>query len=246
MKSIIYIGDTHGVIQMSNVLQKLNVKNFNLIHVGDFGLGFTSKENDLKTLTVLNNELGKKNCILYVIRGNHDDPAAWVDIHGEYNYSNIRLVKDFEVLSIDGIVHLFIGGAVSVDRSQRKPGLTWWPGEVLDIKSCNVFNCDQNIDCVVSHNAPDFCHPQSFGSFVEQFFPFDPSLAGELKFERLTLTNLYNRFVQANKIPKYWFYGHFHNYSSFNHNGTTFRLLNVNEYYEQLYEIDENKFQYGH
>lgn len=71
---MIFIGDTHGIRPVFEVIDKNKIENSNLIHVGDFGLGFEEITKDVNNLKILDEMLIETNNYLYVIRGNHDNP----------------------------------------------------------------------------------------------------------------------------------------------------------------------------
>jgi hypothetical protein len=52
----------------------------------------------------------------------------------------------------------FIGGAISIDRTGRKEGVSYWSDESIIYKPELI----QNVDILVTHTAPSFCHPQEF------------------------------------------------------------------------------------
>ena len=64
--------------------------------------------------------------------------------------------------------HLFIGGAVSIDRVPRRMDTrseSWWKDEVVnfDFERVKEF---RDIDRVICHTAPDFCQPLKFNQLV--------------------------------------------------------------------------------
>ena len=73
-----------------------------LLKVGDFGIGFTEKFNDMTTLGQLSNFLKERNIQMYAIRGNHDDPDFF-DGHLENYFDNLHLLPDYTVINIDGV-----------------------------------------------------------------------------------------------------------------------------------------------
>ena len=67
--------------------------------------------------STLNAVLRKINSVLYCIRGNHDDPSYFND--NIINKSNVKLIKDYSIISVGDKNILCIGGAVSIDRKYR-------------------------------------------------------------------------------------------------------------------------------
>ncbi len=85
------------------LLQKYHLDNDKevkcILHVGDFGMGFTTLKGGITQLKRLNDRLKKYNTYLYVIRGNHDDPQYYNDEvfkeeTGINGFSNVKLLKD--------------------------------------------------------------------------------------------------------------------------------------------------------
>lgn len=226
MKPLIFIGDIHGNFNFLTWKIKSSKLNDSIIvQVGDFGIGFTTRKNDINLLENLNSELSKYNCFLYAIRGNHDDPYYF---DGSIKMSNLYLVPDYEVIPIDTgeVVYntLFVGGAISIDRNSRMEEMQylrlyhndnrnlWWSGEIFNFKKEKVENLN-NIDIVVTHTAPDFCYPFNKGDIVLHYEKQDKDLKLDLAVERSRMTEMFNILKRNNKI-KYHFYGHFHSYSN--------------------------------
>jgi len=223
---IIAIGDTHG--DWSNV-RALNHKHTNstFIHVGDCGIGYHTPVYDLEILTKLADLLTKQGNKLLCIRGNHDDPSYFDDlIIGE----SIQLVKDNQVIRVGNKDVLFIGGAISIDRTNsmfegRKKGKKlYWPDETVKI-DFNKIETYANVDVVVTHTAPWCAPPQHLNNrFVLDWIRVDPALEEELKAERESLSQL-KRALLAKFDIELWMYGHFHNRVTFEHDDITFECF---------------------
>lgn len=242
-----FIGDTHGLSAMKNTLNMSKIENQNLIHVGDFGLGFQEIHRDLADLDNLDTELGDVGNKLYVIRGNHDNPIFWNRRYGLNlpRYQNIILVDDYTVLKIENKNVLFMGGAISIDRAVRSAEHppTWWIDEKflfalgrIDAIAKKV----DKIDIVVTHTAPGFAYPyikSGFPKLVTQWIELDNQYFGEdLKYEMISereqLTKIATRLEDHKLLPDYWFYGHFHNSHIEDHGKTKFVGLGVKELYK--------------
>ena len=196
-----------------------------MIQLGDFGAGFSP--DFLDDMEYLNEHLFEYNVTLYVIRGNHDNPKFF---NGKYNWSNLKLLKDYTVLDLEGKKILLIGGATSIDRNHRTENISWWSDEIfrLDIKKIKKL---KDIDIVVTHTTPNFANPISLNSLVLLFAQDDSNLISDLTFERSELKRLYDILSENNEI-KHWFYGHFHNTNTEEYNNTTFNLLGIDEFYD--------------
>ena len=243
-KPLIFLGDIHGNFNYVKwYIKAHHLKDCTIYQVGDFGIGFTNEYNDMNTLNDLDNFLKVKNIQMYTIRGNHDNPKFF-DGHLANHFDNLHLLADYTVIDIEGTKILGVGGAVSVDRrprmreqleyarAGREVELHWYDEVfVLDEEKLKTF---ENIDIVVTHTAPDFCRPDNklcFGYLVEQFAQDDSKLYDDLREERTLLTKMCDTLKEKNK-PDCWFYGHFHNNWNANIEGTNYRLLGVDEFYE--------------
>lgn len=236
---ILILGDIHSDFKfLKSMISEQDLRGYTIIQVGDFGIGF-DPINDDNHLINLNKFLSEWDCMLYAIRGNHDDPHFF---EGYHVYSNLNLLKDYSQLQIDGYNFLFVGGATSIDRlsliKQMKLSKsfgshypTYWKNEsfIYDESEIDKLN---NIDIVISHTAPDWCYPEiskGFGSFVEYFMSQDEKLSDDLKKERLEMNFLFNRLKSNGNKVKLHFYGHFHDNHQTKHDGIVHQLLDIKE-----------------
>jgi Icc-related predicted phosphoesterase len=242
-KQILFLGDIHGNFEYVKWYIKAHkIKDCVIYQVGDFGIGFTEKANDMNVLGNLNKFLTEHNIKMYAIRGNHDNPAFF-DGHLANHFTNLHLLQDYTVIDVEGTKILGVGGAVSVDRVPRLRQMReaakygrdielHWDDEVfiLDEEKLKTF---ENIDIVVTHTAPDFCAPDNkngFGYLVGQFAQDDPKLYDDLREERTLLTKMCKILEEKNK-PDLWLYGHYHRNWTGNVEGVNYRLLDINEFY---------------
>lgn len=216
---IVFLGDHHGEwAVLLNELDKINLENCFLISVGDCGIGFGSRQYNLQLFEKLNKEFKQKNIYFKAIRGNHDDPSYFKA--GKVHLSHFELLQDYTTIKHRNKNIQLIGGAISIDRTGRTEGTSYWKDEevVLEKDLC------KEVDILVTHTAPSVCFPQAFNEMVYSWADDDPSLITELTNERSKM----NKIFDACK-PKYHFYGHFHSSWSEEVNGCKHRLLNINE-----------------
>jgi predicted phosphodiesterase len=230
---IIFIGDIHGEFnKLSNKLANTNIKNSTFIQVGDFGLGFKRKENEIDQLTVLNKRLKDVNNEMFVIRGNHDDPTYFTS---DRSYSNILFLEDYTLLNVEGKNILLVGGAISIDRSWRVLNNSYWLEEVFlydNLKLENALrNCDR-VDVVVTHNAPAEFYPIGIGALVYDFTDKDSKLIEDVKNERKDHSLLMYSLIEKGLKPKHWYYGHFHTSHFETFEDINYRTLNCSEFFE--------------
>lgn len=205
---MIFIGDVHGKFATLNFKLKTFIKDnkiqkHNFIQIGDFGLFC---DDDLNHLYDIDDTLIASGNNMYVIRGNHDNPKYWTD---EYTsqFSNIFFMKDNSFLKLDGLNVLFIGGSISIDRMLRKEGVNYWKNETqTQLEDYEKF---KNFDIVVSHNASSALTGRTISQPVSKMMKKDPMLKQDIKNENHFLEAVYSQV-----LPKYWIYGHHHEYKS--------------------------------
>jgi hypothetical protein len=242
-----FLGDTHGIRPVFNIIDRNKITDSHIIHVGDFGLGFVPLTSDIKNLEATDEMLIDTQNHLYVIRGNHDNPVFWDKSKGLNlpKFHNLHLIDDYEVFEVEGKKILGVGGGISVDRMIRKDDKppTWWKDEVFTydpLKINRIANSVDRIDIVVTHSAPTMTYPRGVDAPIvndwhEVELCHGGNLKGELIKEREDIQTLMNSITAAYS-PTHWIYGHFHasRTEKININGKriTMKLLNINELYE--------------
>jgi hypothetical protein len=238
---ILILGDIHGNFNyLKYLITNKGIQDCTIIQVGDFGIGFTHEDNDTLTLKNLNDFLGENGITMFAIRGNHDNPVFF---KGNHLYENLKLLPDYSTLDLEGNNFLFIGGAISVDRTERirennsnikykSRKRCYWDNEGIDYKPEITKNIN-NVDIIITHTAPNWCYPNNklgFGKFVEDWAKYDTGLITDLTLERNIMTNIFLDIYQNNKIKKH-FYGHFHKSMLETHQDVDHHLLDINEIY---------------
>jgi len=221
---IIFIGDVHGdYFSIRNFILSMNIRNTTFIQVGDFGLGFYNLMDDIKSLDDLNKILIKSDNILYIIRGNHDNPQFWVDAE-DWNLSNLKLIPDYTEMVLEDKKFFFVGGGLSIDRSTRTLNKDYWPHEVIMMEE----DLPTDVDVLVTH-AP---HPNIFSNNndnLNYWIDRDKTLIESLRDENLKLK------VLGEKIkPKVWVSGHLHWGETVIFHNCTYVSLGINEFKELL------------
>jgi len=230
---IFVIGDVHGNLDViPDFLKKNDLENCAVIVAGDFGMGFETRKKDLRRLLYLNDRLKTTKSVVYAVRGNHDDPTYYT---GVFDTQYVKLVPDYTVLELNLLDILCVGGATSIDRTDRTCythgyGRNWWKDEVFVYDKDKVDKLG-NVDIVVTHTAPHFAYP-----FVKNNLAYwinrDIHLNTDIAVERHDVTMLYQHLVEkGNHITK-WFYGHFHMNNKLPYERTTFIVLGINEIQE--------------
>lgn len=208
-----FLGDVHGKWnELIDSFSKYDIRDVNIIQVGDFGIGF-NKDNDIQVLNELGNILRERGINMYVIRGNHDDPK-YFNIFT--SYGNLHLVPDYTYLKIEDMIILLIGGGVSIDRVSRIPNISWWDTEI--IKDLPIKN--KEVDIVVTHVPIKSFFQQQLTQDLTYWYNKDNILKHSLDNENKLLLKL-----ESVLNYKYWVSGHYHrNFTSYSNNKVYYLL----------------------
>jgi hypothetical protein len=207
---LICMGDTHSIMKTTQIIfNKLFYDldaNTIFLHVGDGGEGYsTEKPIEIFAWKFLDDRLREKNSFLYICRGNHSNPALF-DLNHEYNcyLTNICFVPDLSYIQINGLKFLFIGGAVSIDRSANEINKTWWKNEGV-VQDEKLINGLSEADVVIIHTAPTYCYPIKISPIVQYWMKFDFRLYDDLMLEKRCVDKMFEKVK-----PKFVARGHFH------------------------------------
>jgi hypothetical protein len=238
-------------------VNRLDLRDWNVIQVGDFRVGFIQTIIDKTTGKTLPNQehlnlrafsefLAERNIHLWVIRGNHDNPAYFKGDHVNW-LTNIHFIKDYTVLQHLKYNILCVGGAISIDRmdsivKQSMPFnyttdnqvkvLEYWDDEEFVFKRDLVDEIVQYfpIDKVVTHTAPTYFAPYGFNGFVNRYAAKDTQLLTDLTVERQEVNKLYDTLIKSHNQPvDKWLYGHFHSTKKYRYEDVEVRLLGIED-----------------
>jgi len=236
-KEMIIIGDIHAQWRkLARQLGYKGIKDTNLIGVGDFGVGFKhdgrsveeSRRWEEHLLGQLGASLDASRCTLHLLRGNHDDPAYFNGGRGVEG--RIIYHPDYTVLTLEHLHVLLVGGAVSIDRSVRVPGETWWAGERARYDEDaleRALEGLERLDVVATHSAPGFAFPpDKLAGDLAGWLARDPALADDMREERGIFDRIHAKLLERGLRPACWFYGHFHRTNRQLIDGTHFICLN--------------------
>ena len=229
--SIYLLGDIHGNFKLAQqrIVQQ-NVQDAVIIQVGDFGVGYQSFVDELKAMDGFNAVLKQRNTFMYVIRGNHDNPAYFQGAAPRaLDQSHITFVADYSVLELNQQRFLLVGGALSIDRKLHNEGEGYWQAEEF-VYNETAISAQTHIDVVVTHSVPNFAPPTQFSELVYSFAEQDPELINDLQQERTLLTRMYEQLaLEPSNQLTHWFYGHFHASKRARHKSTQMVLVAMNE-----------------
>jgi len=188
------IGGVHGKIEEYNKIVARSDRP--TIQVGDMGVGLPGVE--------------FMGCLPGhgFIHGNHDDPAKcefFAGYYGRYNF--------FMNTSI-----MLIGGAASVDRKRRTPGLDYWFNEELNLEEmeqCEQMYTEAKPSVIISHDCPVSLYPKLLSKIGA-----DPD---DIAHSR---TNHFLEKLLQLHAPKFWVFGHWHTSWRAQIGQTSFACLN--------------------
>lgn len=176
---IYYTGDPHGSKhEITRLCNRLRLTDKDTIVVlGDVGANYYGDERDNE----LKSAFRRLKPTILCVHGNHEMRPASVPSYKtrewcggrvwyEEAYPNMLFPKDGDIFTMEGLTHLVIGGAYSVDKYYRlMRGYNWWPDEQPsdEIKAYVEAQIRKvpHVDVVISHTCPYRYEP------VEAFLP---------------------------------------------------------------------------
>jgi hypothetical protein len=220
---LIFVGDHHGQYQdIIDIADRFKLTDCYLIHVGDGGEGFIANKKQTKEFEKLNKQFEERKIWYKSIRGNHSDPFYFRGAN-RISLDHFELIEDYSIYSYGDKTIQFVGGAISIDRTNRIKMLSYWPDEELE---CFPELCKQ-VDVLVTHTAPSWCYPQQFNEMVFGWARQDKHLLEDLKIERELMDEIFTICK-----PSLHLYGHFHTSWTENINGCKHKLLDINEFWQ--------------
>lgn len=175
-----------------------------VVQLGDFGLGSPGRRGD-DYLDEIETACARHGVTVLWVDGNHEcfDALYELPIDPETGLRQIR-PRIFHLprglrWRWHGKTWMALGGAHSVDRLHRIPGVSWWPQERLTREEADLAIAGGPVDVIVSHDAPD-------GYEI-------PGLPGGLASAELYLAALHRQLigevVDATE-PAELYHGHYH------------------------------------
>ena len=231
LNQIVAVGDIHGAFNgLGYNIKMYNLTNSVIVLCGDVGVGFYKHNFYVQIFRKLNTILKKNNCVLFCVRGNHDNPEYF---DGSFFGSNYMLVPDYTIIETIDKTLLFIGGAVSIDRIDRindKRKITYWEDEipVYDEDKLNAIN---KVDYIFTHSCPNFTYPTTKYN-ISDWLERDVGLNSDIDKEREVFTKVWENLKNRGISPIGWFYGHYHQ-SHFEYiDKTLFKLCDIMEFFD--------------
>lgn len=210
--AIFITGDMHGEMGVDKLLpanfdDRGLTRDDYVIVLGDFGFPWVAGEGDKDKYWLDWFEL--RPWTLLFIDGNHEnfDALGAYPVEGRLGGTVHRLRENVfhlqrgQVYEIDGRAFFAMGGAYSIDKAWRTPGLDWWPGEVpgAEERACASRRVEEvgRVDYVLSHCPPT---RELYALGIEAGFDAKPDM----------YTNWLQTEVADRLEFEQWFYGHMH------------------------------------
>ena len=199
---MIYItGDTHGLIDFQKLKDYFKTRYVShkdiLIILGDAGIVWSEEECYLREYSLL-------GPTVVFLDGNHEnftllDRFPTVERFGakvHYLCEGIYHVLRGEILHINGLSFLCLGGATSIDKAYRKEGVSWWNDEHITEKDVRhaldrIAAEGGSVDYVLTHCVPTRIVRKMFGYSWDDDTDKLESIRGEFSFT-------------------HWYFGHYH------------------------------------
>lgn len=212
---MIYItGDMHGQIDVQKlgfkqwVTGKSLTKDDYLIIAGDFGLVFSPDEEEKYWLDWLD----KRPWTTLFVDGNHENFPALLAYPEEEKFggkvgvlrpSVFHLKQRGNVYTIEDKTFWCFGGAYSIDKHMRLPGISWWSEEEANQQEME-YGLDtlkyhyNTVDYVITHDCPE--------KILKILYKDNP----DNYFKLPTKTGQYLSEVAEHVHTGMWYFGHHH------------------------------------
>lgn len=218
-EGVVVMGDSHGQWNVLNRFMRDN-KSSVIFQCGDFG--YWPNYWDLSLKKIKNKY---HDCTIYFCDGNHEDHWALRGKWAKNNYKlepielkkNIFWMPRGSTLELeDGRVVMFMGGADSVDKHTRTPGVDWFPDELISQRDLELaLGNSSKADVIISHT-----NPKEFIFDIDNIYGRkhdDPS--------QEALSVLLEQYK-----PDLWFFGHYHQYTEGQYKNTKWYTLDTEGY----------------
>ena len=144
--------------------------------------------------------------------GNHENfvhlkkfpRGKWHGGQVSYLSEHCRWLHRGQVYTIEEKTFLTIGGAYSIDKAWRQPGISWWPDEAITeddirIAELNLAAHKYKVDYVLTHCAP---YPIFFEIALQEQFQITTGDG--------TKNELLLQQINEKTTFKKWYFGHYH------------------------------------
>lgn len=155
------VGDVHANLNVTlNAIKVLGARGISEIHfLGDFGFIWNGGAKECRILGMIDAALEKAGAVGYVTGGNHEGYDQLLAIEPDANglrwlAARIALLpRGWRASTPSGTSIASIGGANSIDRSSRRPGVSWWEQEQITEADFAALSTD-HADILLAHDSP--------------------------------------------------------------------------------------------
>jgi len=208
---VYYTGDIHGAkYEIVKLCKRMHLTEKDIVVIlGDVGANYYGNDRDLE----LKRAFRKLKPTFFCIHGNHEIRPANIPTYQlkewnggqvwyEEDYPNILFARDGEIFNLDGLSHLVIGGAYSVDKYYRiARNYGWWPDEQPSGDTKRLVESqvrEHHIDVILSHTCPYKYEP------IEAFLPMIDQATVD------TSTEVWLDSIEEKARYGVWLCGHWH------------------------------------
>lgn len=176
-----------------------------ILHLGDYGYTFEARyRNDVEQA------LAEYDMQLLFVRGNHDDTGYLEQLDRDREGCGIvshrvRHLRDGQRFTVGDEVAVALGGAASIDRSHRVPGVSWWPDEITSQAAIDHAIADGPAQIVLAHDCPAGVELPLDPRFEAYYEDTDPGVLDYCTQNRPRLWE-----VATALTPRVWLHGHYH------------------------------------
>ena len=226
--TIYYAGDTHGRVNHVAAIDKLAAENgirF-VVQVGDFGIRWPGKPCPVFKYFEKRARKNRAGATWITCGGNHDNWDKWNDLAAKQGHPDLVelapgcfFAQRGSVHDLDGVKHIFCGGAESTDRHIRTVGVDWWAAETPTYAENTLFfermeSCKPEV--VVTHDAP-LCVP----------------IDRTQRDKNPTPRNLENIVRLSDHKPQRWYFGHHHMMDEWEIDGVVYSCCGLHGEYKE-------------
>lgn len=220
---ILVCGDMHGnrlnMISKIKLAHSLDIKV--VMVLGDFGVW--PGRSGRSYLDSVNDCACEYDVDVFALPGNHEDHPQWMGYLDSSETkrdgfsparSNVWLSPRVHKWTWDGCTFAIAGGAVSIDRHWRQPGVSWWPEEQLSSEEIETAMAYGKVDYLLTHDCSDNT-------------PFGHSLTPDVwsKMHRKEIDR-----IIASTRPDIHLHGHMHHWYEWDNSATHGQQFNTKTY----------------
>ena len=214
---IFYAGDTHGYVkhiaEIDAAATEAGVKY--VVQVGDFGIRWPGGQCPVFRYFEKRARKNRPGPQWITCGGNHDNWDKWNKLSAEQGHPDLVelapgcfFAQRGSVHTLNGVKHIFCGGAESTDRHMRTAGIDWWAAETPTYADFTLFMDrmeSEQPEVVVTHDAPSCVYIERT---QRDRAPTPRSLDNVLRY--------------SSHKPSRWYFGHHHRMDEWNIDGVSF------------------------